>query len=68
MSKLNKTKIGKLIKKSRLKAKLSQEQLGEVVDLTRTTVNRLEQGCQWPSFITTVRIYKTLGVNLLDVA
>lgn len=54
--------IGMLVRKSRKEEELSQEQLGERIRLTRTSINNIERGRQRVQIHTLFDIAETLGV------
>lgn len=47
----------------RIKAVLSQEDLGKMASMSGATVNRLELGKQKPRFVTIRKLAKALGVE-----
>ena len=51
------------LKELRLKAVLSQEDLGRKAGISPATVNRLERDKQKPNFITIRKLAKALGVE-----
>lgn len=59
--------VGKRIKKVRESQKLSQEKLGELADISRTHVERIERGISSPPMFTLYRIAKALKINSSDI-
>lgn len=55
------------VKYYRFKNKLSQEQLGEIVDLTPKYISDIERGKTTPSFDTVDRISEAFKVDPLDM-
>jgi transcriptional regulator with XRE-family HTH domain len=55
--------VGRLIKTARLDAKMTQEQLGISIGLTRTSVNNIEHGRQPIQIHTLFAIASTVGVE-----
>ena len=51
----------------RIKAVLSQEDLGKMAGMSAATVNRLEVGKQKPRFVTIRKLAKALGVEPGDI-
>ncbi|MCX4703847.1 helix-turn-helix domain-containing protein [Streptomyces sp. NBC_01373] len=60
-------KIGDQVRAARLAQKLSQEKLGELVDLDRKTVNRIEQGSHATLIDHLIVIADALDVPLADL-
>jgi DNA-binding XRE family transcriptional regulator len=56
--------IGQRIRDARVAAKLTQEKLGEQVDLTRVTIGNIEQGNHSPLLDSLLLISDALGVPL----
>lgn len=59
--------FGKVLRQLRLKAGLTQEQLGFEADLRRTYVSILELGQQQPSLSTILKIAKALDCSGRDL-
>lgn len=59
--------FGKVLRRLRLEAGLTQEQLGLEADLRRTFVSLLELGQQQPSITTIFKLAKSLGRSAQDV-
>ena len=55
------------LKELRVKAILSQEDLGRIAGISPATVNRLEKGKQKPHFKTIRKLAKALGVEPEDI-
>lgn len=55
--------FGRVLRKLRVKAGLTQEQLGFDANLRRTYVSILELGQQQPTLTTIMKIAKALGVR-----
>lgn len=53
------------IKKARAEAKLSYQQLGELVGVSRCTINRYELGIRKPSFEILQKIAEATGKELI---
>jgi transcriptional regulator with XRE-family HTH domain len=51
------------LKDLRIKAVLSQEDLGKMAGMSTATINRLELGKQKPRFVTIRKLAKALGVE-----
>jgi transcriptional regulator with XRE-family HTH domain len=56
-------RFGENMKRSRLRAGLSQEQLGERAGLHRTEIGLLERGVREPRLATLVRLAGAIGVR-----
>jgi ribosome-binding protein aMBF1 (putative translation factor) len=56
--------IGKVVKKFREQAGLSQTQLAAVLDASQPTIGRMEMGRVSPTFMTLIRLAHALNVNL----
>lgn len=59
--------IGDAIRAARTSRKLSQEKLGELVDLDRKTINRIEQGTHSPLLDHLLLIADALDTPLADL-
>lgn len=59
--------IGDNVRAARTAKRLSQEQLAELVDLDRKTVNRIEQGAYATLIDHLVLIARVLDVSLADL-
>ncbi|MCB9065469.1 MAG: helix-turn-helix transcriptional regulator [Chitinophagales bacterium] len=59
--------IGASIKKARTDASVSQDTLGGILDLTRTSIVNIESGRQRPSIFMLMHIAKFLNVNFCDL-
>ncbi|MFB6937603.1 helix-turn-helix transcriptional regulator [Streptomyces chartreusis] len=59
--------IGDNVRAARSAKRLSQEQLAELVDLDRKTVNRIEQGAYGTNIDYLVLIARALDVQLADL-
>ncbi len=55
------------LKEIRIKACLSQEDLGKLAGISAATVNRLERNKQKPNFVTIRKLAKALGVEPGDI-
>lgn len=66
MSELNK-KFGQRLKEVRESCGLSQEKLGELIDLTEDSVGNMERGKHWPRLKTLEKILKVLKVKPKDL-
>jgi transcriptional regulator with XRE-family HTH domain len=61
--------VGEIIRVKRMKAGLTQAQLGTAVDLDTTTICRIEQGQRSRLEAATLfRIAQVLGINLAELA
>lgn len=58
---------GDLIKQARKKAKLTQEELGRLVDVTGVSIMRYEKGERFPDYITTCRLASALNIKIGDL-
>lgn len=56
--------IGDMIKTTRKKRKLTQEQLGELVGVKKAQISRLENSTGNVTFETVMRIFNALGAKL----
>jgi transcriptional regulator with XRE-family HTH domain len=61
---LNTTVLGELIKQSRQKAKLTQQQLGEKLELTQTTISAWEGGKYFPALEQLPELAEALGLSV----
>lgn len=59
--------IGDTIRAARTAKRLSQEQLGELTDLDRKTINRIEQGIHGTNIDHLILIAGALGVPLAEL-
>ena len=59
--------FGKVIRSLRIKAGLTQEELGLDADVLRTFVSVLELGQQQPSLTTIIKLSKPLGVTASEI-
>jgi len=59
--------IGDEIRKARVAARLTQEQLGFKADLSRNYISMVELNQNSPTLDTLIRICKTLGVRAADL-
>lgn len=60
--------IGKRIRDARLAADLTQERLGQMVDLSRNTIGNIELGLHSPLLDTLLLIAAAVRVPLADLA
>lgn len=51
------------LKELRIKACLSQDDLGKLAGISAATVNRLERNKQKPNFVTIRKLAKALGIE-----
>ncbi len=58
--------IGEVIKKARQKAKLSQAELSEKIDMTDKNLGNIENGKQFPQVNNFLRLIEFLGLSLED--
>ena len=61
--------FGKVIAEARIRQKLSQEQLAELIDSTNVYISMLENGQRQPSLNATILIAQALGespVNIME--
>lgn len=63
----NKKLVGLRIKDLRKRASLSQEALAELAGIEPTSLSNIENGRNFPSFITLESIMKALNVGYFDV-
>ncbi len=59
--------FGKVLRRLRLKAGFTQEQLGLEADLLRTFISLLELGQQQPTLTTILKLSKALGRSAKDI-
>lgn len=59
--------LGKRIKEIRKSAKLTQEQLGEMVEIEPSSLGNIENGYNYPLISTLEKITKALGCSMSDV-
>jgi transcriptional regulator with XRE-family HTH domain len=59
--------FGKIIRKLRIEAGLTQEELGFEADLRRTFISTIELGQQQPSLITIFKLAKALKVPVSKI-
>lgn len=59
--------FGAVLRELRVKAKLTQEQLGFEADIRRTFVSVLELGQQQPSLTTIIKIASALGLTSAEL-
>lgn len=59
---INSYLMGETIKKARKAKKLSQEQLGELMGVTKSQVSRIENGKNL-SFGTIARVFRAMGIS-----
>lgn len=64
---MNKRLIGERIKKYRLAANMTQEQLAEKIDVSTSFLSRIETGISVAGFETYLRICDVLNVSLNDI-
>ena len=62
-----KAKFGQSLKRVRESRGLSQEKLGEMIDLTEDSVGNMERGKHWPRLKTLEKILKALKVKPKDL-
>jgi len=62
-----KTHVGAKIKKYRQKNKLTQFQLGELIDINQRQVAQLECGKSFPSLSTLIKLSKVFNLNISDL-
>ena len=55
--------FGERLRKERKKAKLTQEQLAEMIDMSHAFIGHLERGTRIPSVETVVRLCRALGIG-----
>ena len=56
--------VGRIIEQQRLKAHLTQRQLGQMLDVSASTVTRWEQGSRAPSLETFRKILNLTGADI----
>jgi transcriptional regulator with XRE-family HTH domain len=59
--------FGRVLRRLRLKAGLTQEQLGLEAELLRTFISLLELGQQQPTLTTILKLSKALGRSAKDI-
>ncbi|MEW2631770.1 helix-turn-helix transcriptional regulator [Streptomyces sp. NPDC048389] len=59
--------IGERLREARLRARLSQERLGELVGADRKTIHRIETGTSDPGLGLLLQIADAVGVRLADL-
>lgn len=59
--------FGRVVKRIRMKKGISQEQLGELVDLHRTYISDIERGGRNVSLVNIYRIAEGLNVKTADL-
>jgi transcriptional regulator with XRE-family HTH domain len=59
--------FGRVLRRLRLKAGLTQEQLGLEADLLRTFISLLELGQQQPTLTTILKLSRALGRSAKDI-
>jgi transcriptional regulator with XRE-family HTH domain len=57
------TNFGKKLKEIRLKKKLSQGDIAEILGVHRTYISGLERGRRNPSLLTVQKVAKALGIS-----
>ena len=55
--------FGERLRNERKKAKLTQEQLAEMIDMSHAFIGHLERGTRIPSVETVVRLCRALGIG-----
>jgi DNA-binding XRE family transcriptional regulator len=55
------------LKEVRMRLSLSQEELGRITGISRTTVGRIERGQYMPSLRLAFRLAKKLGLRIEDI-
>lgn len=63
----NKKLLGKRIKELRKRTNLSQEKLAELAGIEPTTLSNIENGRNYPSFMTLEKILEILKTDFIDV-
>jgi transcriptional regulator with XRE-family HTH domain len=58
------TLAGQLVRRSRLRRNLSQEQLGKIAGTTQSAISRLESGATVPSFDRVADLVELMGLSL----
>lgn len=61
---IDRRRLGKAVRRHRVEAFLTQQQLGDMARLPRSTVSNVEQGWTLPSLPTAVAIADALGVTV----
>jgi len=64
MEYLNYMEIGERIRTKRKEAKLTQEKLAEIIDVSTSYISEIERGCSICSIHTITKMAKTLDVSL----
>lgn len=64
---MNQEKIGKFIADCRKKKKLTQEQLAEVIGVSRKSVSRWENGSTMPDYALLDSLCKELGITINEL-
>lgn len=64
---IDRRRLGQAVRRHRVQAFLTQQQLGDMARLPRSTVSNVEQGCTWPSLPTTVALADALGITVDDL-
>ena len=55
------------LKNLRKEAKLTQQQLGDLVEVSRKTINTVENGVFYPSTLLSLKLAKALDVKVEDI-
>ena len=63
----NKKLLGKRIKELRKRKELSQEKLAELAQIEPTSLSNIENGRNYPSFMTLEKILKVLKTDFIEV-
>ncbi len=63
----NKKLLGKRIKEIRKRNNLSQEKLAELATIEATSISNIENGRNYPSFITLEKILKILKTDFIEI-
>lgn len=63
----SKARLGKKIQKARKSMRISQEELAEKLNISRTHIGHIEQGRKSPSIKLLEKIAKKLGVKIEDL-
>lgn len=67
MSEINHA-IARVVKKFRLAAAISQEELAHAADIHRTYISQIERGLKSPTLHVLLRIANALNVRISDIA
>lgn len=59
--------LGKRLRELRIRKKITQENLSELVSVDPATISNIENGKNYPSLINLENIVKVLNVNFIDV-